>query len=541
MDYSRDQNDYPLPAGNDNQKRRSVEHLPKYFRTQANKKLLGSTLDQLIQPGVAEKLDGYYGRKTAQSFKPGDVYIEDVSEQRQNRQFEPASVVKDDLGNLQFFKDYTDYVNQTAAFNGSVSNQSLLNSQEYYAWNSNIDWDKFVNFRQYFWLPFGPQTVRVFGQSREVQSTYTVTAEVQDDNTVYKFSPPGFTPNPTLKLYRGQRYRFEINAPGNPIAFATDRRFLPGDAIITTTQELIREASVFGGLFDVQLYDAAQVVVQNTEINFEEDENISSIYEQGINREDIDGNDLQTVYIEHGVIEFTIPLTAPDRLYYVNRNSQDTSGVFLVYDIEENSEIDVENEIIGKKTYSSANGVEFTNGLKVSFGGNVKPAKYANDDWYVEGVGEQIKLVNEKDLVIPAAYSANELIPFGSGQFDRLPFGNATSYAKDKDYLVINRASVDKNSWTRYNKWFHRDVIIASARYNNQPEDIDKTARATRPIIEFEPGLKLYDFGTQAKQDVDLIDTFTTDVFSTIEGSLGYSVDETDLTDGMRVIFTADQ
>ena len=35
------------------------------------------------------------------------------------------------------------------------------------------------------------------------------------------------------------------------------------------------------------------------------------------------------------------------------------------------------------------------------------------------------------------------------------------------------------------------------------------------PIIEFDAGIKLFDFGTFAKQSVDLVDTVTKDVFVT--------------------------
>ena len=69
---------------------------------------------------------------------------------------------------------------------------------------------------------------------------------------------------------------------------------------------------------------------------------------------------------------------------------------------------------------------------------------------------------------------------------------------------------------------------------------VDQSARAIRPIIEFEPGLKLFNHGTKAKPSVDLIDTFTTDVFSKIEGSIGYNIDGVDLTEGMRVLFIND-
>ena len=65
MAYDKDQEEFALPAGDDSGSRKSAELLPRYFRTQANKKFLASTLDQILQPGVAEKVSGYLGRTVA--------------------------------------------------------------------------------------------------------------------------------------------------------------------------------------------------------------------------------------------------------------------------------------------------------------------------------------------------------------------------------------------------------------------------------------------------------------------------------------------
>ena len=534
-----EQNEYGPNGG----KRRTSELLPRFYRTTANNKFLQSTLDQLTQPGVAEKIDGYFGRKTAKAFTASDNYITDVSKARDDYQLEPAAVIKDELGNVNFYKDYNDYINQISAFGGNTANHSKLNSQETYAWNPNINWDKFVNFREYYWLPAGPQSVPVYGQSKEVISTYTVTLAEDDDNFAYIFSPNGFTRNPKLKLYRGQTYRFEVDVPGQPIAFAINRSWTPGAAVITAGREGVRGP----GLFDATLYDDASfdigdfiVLPSGGSIAFEDDENVSQLYPDGIRKLGEEGEEVATVYLEKGTIEFTIPENAPDRLYYISKNDIDTSGEIRINDIEENTFLDVENEILGKKDYTSANGVKFTNGLKVYFQGDVTPEKYANSEWFVEGVGDKIKLVNQEDLIIPTTYSEELLVPFDTNPFDRLPFGSSSTYAANKDYIVINRASQDRNPWSRYNRWFHKDVIEASAAYNNQPVNIDQNLRAKRPIIEFSAGLKLFNFGTQAKLDIDLVDDFTTDVFSTIEGSIGYNVDGVDLAQNMRVLFTAD-
>ena len=529
-------------VGNDG-KRRTSELLPQFFRTTANNKFLQSTLDQLTQPGVAEKIDGYLGRKTSKAYRPSDSYVGDVSNNREHYQLEPSAVIKDELGNVDFYKDYNDYINQISAFGGNVENHSKLNSQETYAWNPNIDWDKFVNFREYYWLPTGPQNVPIFGQSKEVVSTYTVELVEDDDNVAYLFSPDGRTRNPDLKLYRGQTYRFEVNCPGHPIAFAINRSWTPGAAVITAGTEGVRGPGLFGAtLYDDAAYDIGDFIVlpSGGSITFEEDDNVSQLYPDGIRKLGEEGEEIAAVYLEKGTIEFTIPDNAPDRLYYISKNDIDTSGEIRINDIEENTFLDVEADILGKKDYTSANGVRFTNGMKIYFQGDITPNKYQTGQWYIEGVGDKITLVNENNLIIPTAYSEELLVPFDSQPFDRLPFGSSSTYAANKDYIVLNRASQDRNPWSRYNRWIHKDVIEASARLNNQPANIDQSQRAKRPIIEFKAGLKLFNFGSKAKLDIDLVDDFTKDVFSTIEGSVGYNVDGIDLAQGMRILFTAD-
>ena len=52
------QDESGLPI-NGNEKRRSADLLPRYFRTVANKKFLTSTIDQMTQPGSIEKVTGF--------------------------------------------------------------------------------------------------------------------------------------------------------------------------------------------------------------------------------------------------------------------------------------------------------------------------------------------------------------------------------------------------------------------------------------------------------------------------------------------------
>ena len=536
MNFSNDQNDNVLPVGS-NSKKTSVDFLPKYFKTATNKKFLSSTIDQLIDEGSVDKLNAFIGRKTAKAYNPSDSYLEDVSANREAYQLEPALVIKDNLNNVTFFKNYNDYINQLSFFNGEVSDHNKLNRQEYYSWNPHIDWDKFVNYREYYWLPSGPQPVPVAGQADTIVSTYTVKVVDDGDNQSYVFTPNGLTKNPTLRLYRGQTYRFEIDCPGHPIAFSTTRSFLPSQTLMIATETGVQT----GGIFDVKTFDTVAYDLGGwtySTIKAQVDSGPFNVYD--IWTEGVVTDPIAVLYVEKGTIEFTIPEEAPNVLYYVSKNSINTSGLFKIYDITEATSINVETEIIGKKTYTSSNGVDFSNGTKVYFTGRVTPDKYDTGYWYVEGVGSKIELISEKDLELPAPFTTTEQIEFDNEKFDEQGFDVNNNFPGTKDYLLINRASKDRNPWSRYNRWFHRSVVESSAAFNGQDYSIDQQFRAKRPIIEFNQGLTLWNFGRQAKRNVDLIDTFTKDVFSTIEGGQGYSIDGVPLIEGIRIIFAAD-
>jgi hypothetical protein len=263
--------------------------------------------------------------------------------------------------------------------------------------------------------------------------------------------------------------------------------------------------------------------------------------------------------------------------------------------------IDVDTEIIGQQNYTSPNGVEFTSGLKVQFGDDVTPAQYQNRQYYVEQVGDTgggIQLIPVDELVTPEVYNdenatnypllrivlseqATENIPTGtiitvgttsvqvyeeviigrnyittltnvsqseigavvSGQ--GIPAGTiVTSIRYDTvfpDYITINRASLDRNAWSRNNRWFHVDVIIATAGYNGGQPVFDQGSRAQRPIVQFEANIQLINDGRIAKAPVDILDKTTLNAFTELQGKTYTTAFGVTLFDGMRVIFAADQ
>jgi len=496
MAYNDQQQEFPV---GDNSKK-SSKFLPRYFRTDTNEKLTSSTIDQLFSTGAVEKISAFVGRRNAKANINNSTYLTEINDLRQNYQLDPSVNIKDELDNVTFHKDYIDYIGQLNSFYSNTKNQSKLNEQELYSWNPNINFDMFTNFREYYWLPNGPQTVTITGNQRNVTSTYKVTVVDDTDNFAFLFTPDKLTRNPLLNLYRGQTYRFEINTPGHPFAFAISREFLPG----LTYEDSVR--------------------------------NESTLYNDGIT---VTGADADG-YVEKGVIEFTVPDNAPDNLFYISKEDINTSGLIDIGNIEENTDLDVEKELIGKTTYTTGNGWSLSNGMKVTFAGNIVPEKYATGEFYVEGVGKEIVLIPLEDLTTADLLSDDEDVPFDAYGFDRLPWSQTAGYPAQKDYIVSNRSSKDKNPWARYNRWFHISVIEQSASINKQDYTLPSDSRGKRPIIEFAPGIKMWHNGTVCKQPIDLIDDWTNDVFSIIEGAEGYNIDNRDVIDGMRILFTAD-
>ena len=242
-----------------------------------------------------------------------------------------------------------------------------------------------------------------------------------------------------------------------------------------------------------------------------------------------------------GLFERIPLLTAVNNvLYYQDALDPLMFGEIRLIDQTDSSTLKID-DIIDRPTYTSPNGVIFTNGLKVIFRGNVDPVSYQNQSYYVEGVGTAIKLLPVTDFITPEPYTQS-----ASNAYDQLPYdvGNydGTLNAPElPDYLTINRASPDLNAWSRGNRWFHIDVINYSAELNNIQPTIDNAARGRRPILEFRAGTRLFNFGTQGKQPVNIIDFQTTDALSQVNGTLGYGVDGYSFINGTRVIFARDR
>ena len=485
----------------DNEYRRTVQHLPAFYRTDSNQRFLSSTIDPLVQKGSLERLDGFIGRQDSYTRDIDDRYLGATSAERTAYQLEPAVTYTDrdttsinPEDQVKFTGTYDDYINQIKYFGGKVNNHDRLNKETVYSWNPAIDYDKLINYREYYWISEGVNAIELDSVGTSAVAEYDASNWPLDGSSAraWKFGHRPDERNPILKLYRGNTYKFNVNAKGHPFYIMTEPY-------------------------------KAQVA---------EDGSTSTLYSTGVTNNGAD----------YGTVTFTVPLTGtPDTLYYQCGNHDAQYGILQIRDVTTLVNIDPENEIVGTKNYSLRT-VDLSNGMKIKFTTDKLEtgSSFIGNEYYVEGVGESITLTNTQDLITPGSYATESTIPYDSVEYDTRPYALAYYTPVTQDYITIKRDSRDQNAWSRYNRWFHRSVIEEVARINGYTATLDEKDRAKRPIIEFDSGLALYNHGTVAKTSVTVYDTVTKDAFSDVVLQSGYIIDGISLAEGMRVIFAAD-
>jgi len=610
---------------------RTVDFLPEIFQTPVNRQFLSATLDQLTQEPRFKKTQGFVGRKVGFGINPNDNYVIELDKTRADYQLEPTVVSLDaDRAKVQDAITYPGMIDALRNQMGITDRADRLWSSEYYSWDSFVDFDKFVNFSQYYWLPNGPDAVDVGSTSIPLTDNFIVNRT----SAGYEFSGvPGV--RPTMYLLRGGSYTFQVNQapykfwiqlePGVngtlaatpnissrdilgvtnngddvgtltfdvPLANAQQFYYdlpsagsvdlvstsityadinnvylndflatypngidgitsLDGRTVIftedtgwfiTTRFDPLTQSPVNNGLpgsYDTLLFDQTTDIpepdrynvwriIYNTDTNggvfltVQPSQTIGQLEKLNVKF----GNQWSnTQWYKNLDGEFEkIPLLSAifDTLYYQDSTNPEFFGVIQLLTQEQIDTLFIDN-ILGKKNYTSPNGVVFTNNLKVVFRGAVQPDSYQNKEYYVAGVGSAIKLLPVSDYVTPEDYITS----------------TTPNEPLKPDYLLMSLDCPSLNAWSRTNRWFHVDVINATAQYNSDVAVFDNEYRAKRPILEFRGGLQLFNMGTAAKQPIDIIDFTTTDAFSTVNGAPSFSVDGYEFVEGTRVIFAVD-
>ena len=466
--------------------RSSSQLLPQIFQTEKNKRFINSTIDQLIEPSVLDRLSAYIGQRYKPSYRTTDIYLEESSLQRQSYQLEPTVTYKTDGSNIDFASQYIDAVNEIKAQGGSNEKHDRLWEQESYSYAPPVDPDKLVNYRQYYWmsknlspiiLDVGPGTTSRISVVNNALGAYVFSNKIDQDN-------------PDIIVYKGSTYEFSINAPGHPFYIKTQYGTGSSDQV---SDEHVTNNGAMDGIVTLKVPS-----------------NDSS-------------SNIDTV------------------LFYQCGNHVNMKGRIIVKDLDL-VDFDPSEAIEGSLKFTDANGLTLTDTVNIQINTGVT-SSYINKKYFVDGVGESISLTDIASHEVVESYGTETGEVWdenGVIGFDTTGFDNSVSESKVLDYFTINRSSQDLNAWSRANRWTHIDAIKLTETHFDSTITLTEDIRAKRPIVEFLPNLELFNHGNNGRL-VDVIDTTTTDALSNVQGQAGYFADTAELKKGDTIIFTADQ
>ncbi|VVC05064.1 FG-GAP repeat protein [uncultured archaeon] len=131
---------------------KSINFLPNYLQTIANRKFLGSTLDLLINDPQLTRFDGYIGRTFYDGKLLDGNYLLESTPLRQHYQLEAAFVTQDDNQNVIETTNFIDLLNSCANKEAVTTAWNRLLTNNLYSWQGFVNLDKIINYANYCWI-----------------------------------------------------------------------------------------------------------------------------------------------------------------------------------------------------------------------------------------------------------------------------------------------------------------------------------------------------------------------------------------------------
>lgn len=216
------------------------------------------------------------------------------------------------------------------------------------------------------------------------------------------------------------------------------------------------------------------------------------------------------------------------------------------------------SSIIGKSSYTTPSTATPPN-LKLSTGMNIILASDPNYNTphIVEFMGGCTGIRLVKPYTDVTSGTIFEFLPWdgvielGNGRVIRNTIWDTQTWdvqaqPGNADYITIQRGSLDRNAWSRTNKWFHLETISEVCAITNTPFPTN-TSRALRPIIQFIADLILFNSGTNFRSEIQYgifdgqqgapiaLSSLQGQQVSVVNGALGINI-----VDGDIVVFFGD-
>ena len=464
--------------------------LPIQHQTSVNRNFFESTIEQLFSKSNIENIQGFIG--TPRNITSNTVFIEQPAPNREYYSFDPVVTTVDAVsGKPNNYTFYEDFLYDLRSKGALTDNHDRLFKTNQYSYAPPVDLDKLINYQDYYWYPTGPEVTEVKGNasvSINIDSiiglkTFTSpTGTTLRNDMVVKFTGDYIT---------GTSYSVDtayvITGVGNAIQL-----ILPADS-----------TSAYAEYNDFQFEQSNSSTYTNQILNeYYSDSNLPGDYVDttGGNFKESWRNiadstapwDNSTMWL--GNLQLKVGDAVTNNVKYLGNNTQRTGNVVYAD--------------VSSITYYLPDGVVWS-------------TNFAIDDFHSTYINPQI------------GFNIDEENGWGTS-----PWGSETTQ-DNPDYMVVHKGAKNKNPWSRLNYWWHVNELREPLKDNTTGFALPTSAvRATRPILEFDRDIELYNWGNTFISTVDIIsDKKKTD----LEGlAIGFPINSASGTAGSTIIFPQD-
>tara|TARA_R110001592_G_scaffold6330_5_gene34124 strand:- start:10550 stop:28219 length:17670 start_codon:yes stop_codon:yes gene_type:complete len=152
--------------------------LPGILQTNTVKNFFESTVEQLYSKANLEPISGFIGKKTSKDKLVDGVWIYEEDLNKQFYSLTPAVNTTNATTNIsEDFMFYDELVSTLKNYNVEMSNENKIFSTHYQSFLPPIEYNKFINYQEYFWTPHGSiktLTAYISADSSRTAGSYTI-------------------------------------------------------------------------------------------------------------------------------------------------------------------------------------------------------------------------------------------------------------------------------------------------------------------------------------------------------------------------------
>ena len=387
--------------------------LPIQHQTSVNKNFFESTVEQLFSKSNIESIQGFIG--TPRDINSNTVFIEQPAPNREYYSFDPVvTTVNSTTGKPTNFTFYEDFLYDLRSKGGLIENHDRLFKTNQYAYAPPINFDKLVNYQDYYWYPTGPEVTDITANS-------SVSINIDNIVGLSTFTSPTGT---TL------RNDMVVKFTGTNV---------------TGTNYNVDTAYIVTGVGrSIQLIEPSDSTSAYAEYNdFQFEQSNASTYTQSV---------LNEYYADSNLPNDFVVSTGGDfkqswRNIADSTSPHDNSSMWLG-----NLKLQVGDAVTNNVRYLGNNAQRTGNVVYASVDGGgtfylpdgvVWSTNFAIDDFHVEYNNPQIQ------------FNIDEV-----NGWDATPWNSETTQDK-ADYMVVERGAKNKNPWSRLNYWWHVNELRA--------------------------------------------------------------------------------